>query len=91
VTAIKLSPPQIKLLARLPEFFSTEEDFRHTNTPRTVVRNEKGAELFRFGVGDARTFDSLRTKGVLIALDRTEVAPPVNGGSFIRFTYGRAV
>lgn len=87
----KLTVPQIKLLARLPEFFTIEEDFRTSNTPATVVRNEAGSELFRFGRGDACAFKSLVRSGALVNLDRAEVALPANGGSFVRITYGRAL
>ena len=85
----ELTPAQIKLLARLPDYFTREEDFRSSNTPPTIVRSESGAELFRFGRGDARAFGSLVEKGAIVRLDTTRVAGSETA-PFLRHSYGRS-
>ena len=55
----RLTEPQKALLKLLPKTFMLRVDYRKGNCPPTVVTDLSGRELFRFGRGHLRAFDSL--------------------------------
>jgi hypothetical protein len=60
---MKMTEPQARLYKKLPEMFTIFEDFDKENCPPTIIRNEKGIDIYQFGKGDHRAFCSLVRNG----------------------------